>query len=105
MHVAPQAFLGNLETTVILVRAAQLYIVESQESLHLDATLFVQQSCVMCPGKTGMALKDEQLMAIRNVYNGKDVLVWLPMDKASPLLHMYELLPLVFLPRICFEMA
>jgi len=59
----------------------------------------------MCPGKTGMALQDEQLMAIQNVYNSKDVFVWLPMDKASPLLHMYELLPLVFVPRIRFEMA
>jgi len=47
--VAPQVSLGNLETTVILVRVARHCITESRESLHLDAALFIQQSHVGCP--------------------------------------------------------
>ena len=41
-------------------------------------------------GKPGMVLKDEQLMAIHHVYNGKDAFVWLPTDMASPLLWCFR---------------
>ena len=47
-----------------------------------------------------MVLKDEQLMPIQHIYNGKDVLVRLT-DTAS----CYMVLPFVFVPRIHFEKA
>ena len=43
--MAPQVSLGNL---AILVHVARPYTTESQESLHLNAALFVQQSHVVC---------------------------------------------------------
>lgn len=66
--------LGNLETTVILVvYAAQPYITESWE-----------MPCALGKvGKPGIVLKDKQLVEIQY---GKDVLVWVPTDTASPLL-------------------
>jgi len=39
-----------------------------------------------------MALKDEKLMEIQHIYNGKDVFARLLTDKASPLQHMHVLL-------------
>jgi len=45
----PQVFLGNLETALILVCVAQLFITESWQSLYLDGALFIQQSLVVCP--------------------------------------------------------
>lgn len=64
-------FLGNLETTVILIYAARPYTTESWEPLQLDTAPFVQQSRDVCPGTVGMALKGLQtkLMAILHVYN------------------------------------
>ena len=56
----PQVFLGNLETTVILVRVARPYITESWELLQLQDTFGKV-------GKPGMVLKDEQLMAIQHI--------------------------------------
>ena len=64
----PQVFLGNLETTVILVRVARPYITESWELLQLQDTFGKV-------GKPGMVLKDEQLMAIQHIYNDKDMFV------------------------------
>ena len=75
--VASQVFLGNLETTVTLVRIAPLYITESQELLHLDAALSLSKA-VLCAlskfGKPRTALKDEQLMAIQRVYMARTCL-------------------------------
>ena len=44
-------------------------------------------------GKPGMVLKDGQITAIRHVYNGKDVFVWLPRYSKSI---CYKVLPFPF---------
>ena len=49
----PRFFLGNLETTVILVSVARPFIAESWELLHLDIALFVQQSHLYALSKVG----------------------------------------------------
>ena len=41
-------------------------------------------------------------MTIQHIYNRKDVFVWLLTYAASPLLHVYEFLSFVFMPRIHF---
>ena len=91
--MAPRVSLGNLETIVIVVRVARHCITESRESFHLDAALFSQQSLsvALCKvGKPGMAPTEVKMMAILHIYNGKDVLVWLLMARASPLLSSYH---------------
>jgi len=107
--------LGNLETTVTLVRVARPYIAsfpgprrggEKGLGTRLDHTLLnhgsryihVQPSsfskAVSCAlgkvGKPRMAPKDEQLMAIQHVYT------------ARTCLYMYGFLPFVFVPRLHF---
>ena len=37
-------------------------------------------------GKPGMSLKYEQLVAVKHVYNAKDMFVWLLTGTASPFL-------------------
>ena len=90
--VVPQVFLDNLETAVILVCVAQLYVTESC-SHYIWMELCSINKALSCAlgnvGKQGMSLKDKQLMATQHVYYGKDVFVWLPRAMASPLLHMY----------------
>lgn len=44
----------------------------ARKNTSTHAALFVQQIHVICPGKTGMALKDEKLMEIQHIYNSKD---------------------------------
>ena len=48
-------------------------------------------------GKEGLVLKKEQLQTIRNLYNGKDVFLWLPTGFGKSI--CYEVLP--FLSLLC----
>ena len=100
--IGPQVFLGNLENTVILVCVARPYITESQESLHQDAAVFVQQSYIVCPRQGWKAKNgtEGQTMAIQH---SKGIFVWLPTDTAARLLHTCEFLPFVFMLCIHFE--
>ena len=45
-------------------------------------------------GKEGLVLKKEQLQTIRNLYNGKDVFLWLPTGFGKSI--CYEVLPFLF---------
>ena len=45
-------------------------------------------------GKGGLVLKKEQLQTIRNLYNGKDVFLWLPTGFGKSI--CYEVLPFLF---------
>lgn len=47
-----------------------------------------------CVGKEGLKLKDEQKEAIKEVYDGNDVFVWLPTGFGKSL--CFECLPFVF---------
>ena len=81
-----QLFVGNLETTAILVSVARPYITERGSCLHLqDAVLFNQAVSYAFAkvGKPGMALKDKQLTAIQHVHNGKNVFLCLYMARLN----------------------
>ena len=45
-------------------------------------------------GKAGMVLKPEQVQAVRHVYEGKDVFLWLPTGFGKSI--CYEILPFLF---------
>ena len=45
-------------------------------------------------GKGGLVLKKEQVQTIRNLYNGKDVFLWLPTGFGKSI--CYEVLPFLF---------
>ena len=63
--------------------------------------LFVQQA--VCVPSVRLDNQEGQTTdAMQHIYNGKVMFVWLPTDVASSLLHMYEFLPFVFMPRIHF---
>ena len=74
---APQAFQGNLETTVILVCVAPPYLL-----IHVSRYIYMQPSSfnkpVLCAngkiGKSRMAVKDEQVMAIQHIYTARTYL-------------------------------
>ena len=76
--MAPQVFVGNLETTVILVHVAGPYITETWESFTSTRQLYSTKPCCtpsVRMEKAGMVLKDKQLTAIQHVHNGNNELV------------------------------
>ena len=55
----------------------------------------VLKFALCCIGKGDFTLKAEQLDAIKCIYDGKDLILWLPRDLGS-LAICYETLPFVF---------
>jgi superfamily II DNA helicase RecQ len=47
----------------------------------------------MCLGRPSLPLKSEQIEAVRHMYNGKDVLLWLPTGFGKSV--CYEILPFI----------
>ena len=62
-------------------------VVEERE--FLDAI----EHGLRCIGRSSLTLKPQQLKAVRHVYNGKDVFLWLPTGFGKSV--CYELLPFV----------
>jgi len=87
-RAAAQFFLGNLATTV--------YNIPCSTTVHYCITGVITST--RCTAR--IVLKDEQLMPIQHIYNGKDVLVWLT-DTASCCM----VLLFVSVPRIHAEKA
>ena len=68
--------------------------------IQIQLCLFNQAVCV--PSVRLESQEGRTTDAVLHIYNDKVVFVWLPTDVAISLLHMYEFLPFVFMPRIHF---
>ena len=77
--------------TVNLYRTAPKHVRLANKSEDFDKAL---KSALCCIGKGDFALKADQLDAIKYIYDGKDVLLWLPTGFGKSI--CYETLPFVF---------